>query len=77
MIFLVWLTGVAYGISLVGSGVVGIVGVAIVIYSVWAYVHARSRTKRGKGLALAGVVATLFWSIGLITLFCYVEAHLN
>jgi hypothetical protein len=78
MVALVWLTGVAYGIARVGTGIVVIIGAAIVIYCAWAYITARGRSNvRGGSLALIGLIGTILWSVGLIALFYDIDAHLN
>jgi len=77
MVLLTWLTGIAYGISMVGGGIVGIVGVVTIIFCIWASARARRRAVRGQRLALVGLVATILWSIGLFALFCYIDATLT
>ena len=78
MVALVWLTGVAYGISLIGGGIVAILGVANAIFCTIVFARTRRRPElRGAGLALAGLTATVLWSVGLIALFCNIDANLN
>jgi hypothetical protein len=77
MVILVRLSGIAYGISEVGSAIAVAVGTAIAAYCIVAFALARRRHLRGRSLALIGLVATVLWTIGLISLFCYVETQLT
>ena len=74
---LVRLSGIAYGISQVGSAIAVVVGVGTASYCVVAFVLARRSRLRGQTLALVGFVAAILWAIGLICLFCYIETQLN
>jgi hypothetical protein len=73
---LVRLSGIAYGISIVGGACVAIVGIPILLYCVWAYAWREGRVQ-GRALALVGFIATLLWSIGLIAFFYDIDAHLE
>jgi uncharacterized integral membrane protein len=78
VVVLVRLSGIAYGISIVGSAIAGTIGVAVAAYCIWAYRRARCQPRmRGRSLALIGLAATTLWAVGLIALFCYVDAHLE
>jgi hypothetical protein len=78
MVVVVRFTGIAYGISMVGSGVVVTIGTVVIIFCIWVYVRLRRQSHaRGRVLALIGLIATVLWSVGLIALFCYIDSHLN
>jgi hypothetical protein len=74
---LVRLSGIAYGISRVGSAVAVVVGVVIASYCIMAFVLARRSRLRGQSVALIGLGAAVLWTIGLISLFCYIETQLT
>ena len=76
-VVLVRLTGIAYGISMVGGGISAVVGLAVVAFCVWAFAVSRRPQVRGGSLALIGLLAAVLWSAGLIALFCYIDAHLT
>jgi hypothetical protein len=73
---LVRLCGIAYGISIVGGVCVAIVGIPTFGYCLWASGRRDERT-RGRVLGFIGLIATLLWSVGLVALFCYIDAHLE
>jgi len=72
------LSGIAYGISIVGSACVAIVGVPIFAYCLWAFGRLSPRpASRGRILALIGLIATLGWAVGLVSLFFYIDSQLT
>ncbi len=78
MVFVVHLTGIAYGISTVGSGCVAAIGIPVIIYCCLTYTWvSRHPHLRGRNLALIGCIATILWMTGLIALFCYIETQLT
>jgi hypothetical protein len=76
-VVLVRLTGIAYGISLVGGAIAAFVGLAVAVYCVAAYLMARRHRLRGQSLALVGLALAILWAGGLIGLFSYVETQLT
>ena len=78
MLMIVRLTGVAYGIAIVGSGIVAAIGVPVFTCCIWAYARlGHERRARGRVLASIGLITTVLWSVGLVILFCYIDRHLD
>ena len=76
-VVLVRLSGIAYGISVVGSGIAVVVGLVAASYCITAIVLARLSRQRGQLLALFGLLATVLWAACLIRLFFYIGTQLN
>ena len=81
IVVLVNLTGVVYGLSDFGgriAEIAGVVGVPVGLYCIWAFLRARRRRElSGMILSLIGLSAAIFWSVGLVILFGYVNSHIG
>jgi hypothetical protein len=75
---MVRLSGTAYGISIVGSICVAIIGIPVSGFCLWAYFRLTNRRlARGRILAMIGLIATSLWAVGLIALFSYIDSQLT
>lgn len=71
-------TGVVYGISNIGDQIVLGIGLPVIAYCLFALIWILNRDHlRGALLAMIGLIASILWTIGFITLFQYIEATLT
>jgi len=77
-VWIIWHEDAGYAIQPLGDMTMAACGLISILFCSFVYVRlGRPESRRGRGLAMAGIIATVLWALTVFALLAYVDAQLN